>query len=223
METTYKKYPSTPHLPFSPGLQNDDRRILTLDGLIGREVVVTEKMDGENTTMYMDHIHARSLDSRHHPSRDWVKAFWGGINYLIPSGWRICGENVYARHSIHYDDLDTYFYGFSIWDQDNVALSWDDTVYYFEEIFNIKPVPVLYRGEFDLKTLEKLAETIDPVSKEGAVVRVTGRVAYDEFDLKFAKWVRKGHIQTDKHWMSQEVIPNGLKHGTDPVSGGARV
>ena len=78
-------------------------------------------------------------------------------------------------------------------------------------------------GEFDLKTLEKLAETIDPVSKEGFVVRVTDRVAYDEFDLKFAKWVRKGHVQTNKHWMSQEVIPNGLKHGTDPVSGGARV
>lgn len=82
METTYKKYPSTPHLPFSPGLQNDDRRILTLDGLIGREVVVTEKMDGENTPMYMDHIHDWSLDSRHHPSRDWVKAFWGWALHL---------------------------------------------------------------------------------------------------------------------------------------------
>ena len=198
-------------MPFSPGLQNDDRRILTLSGFTGKEVVVTEKMDGENTTMYMDHIHARSLDSRHHPSRDWVKTFWGGINYLIPNGWRICGENVYARHSIRYDDLDTYFYGFSIWDQDNVALSWDDTVYYFEEVFNIKPVPVLYRGEFDLKTLEKLAETIDPFSKEGFVVRVVDPIPYNDFDLKVAKWVRKGHVQTNKHWMSQEVIPNGLK------------
>lgn len=206
------KYPSTPHLPFSPGLQNDDRRILTLDGLVGCEIVVTEKMDGENTTMYLDHIHARSLDSRHHPSRDWVKTFWGGINYLIPKGWRICGENVYARHSISYDDLTTYFYGFSIWDQDNVALSWDETVYYFEDVFNIKPVPVLYRGEFDLKTLQKLADTIDPFSKEGFVVRVVDPVPYAEFDLKFAKWVRKGHVQTDKHWMSAEIIPNGLKH-----------
>ena len=42
------KYPSTPHLPFSQGLQRDDTRITTLDYLNGRGVVVTEKMDGEN-------------------------------------------------------------------------------------------------------------------------------------------------------------------------------
>ena len=39
------KYPRTMHLPWSPGLQNDDRVIKSLDRLIGRTVVVTEKMD----------------------------------------------------------------------------------------------------------------------------------------------------------------------------------
>lgn len=205
------KYPTTPHLPFSPGLQNDDRRIQTLAGFEGREIVVTEKMDGENTTMGIDYIHARSLDSRHHPSRDWVKKFWGEINYLILQDWRICGENVYAKHSVGYDDLSTYFYGFSIWNENNVALSWDETVLMFEEIFHITPVPVLYRGLFDMKVLEKLAETIDPIKCEGFVVRVTDAVHYDEFDTKFAKWVRKGHVQTDKHWMTAEIVPNQLK------------
>lgn len=205
------KYPTTPQLPFSPGLQNDDRRIQTLDELIGREVVVTEKMDGENTSMYSDHIHARSLDSRHHPSRDWVKKLFGEINYQIPKDWRICGENVYAKHSVAYDDLETYFYGFSIWNEDNVALSWDETLMWFKEL-RIEPVPVLYRGMFDLAVLEKLSATINPAKTEGFVVRVAGAVAYEEFDLKFAKWVRKGHVQTDKHWMTAEVVPNGLKY-----------
>ncbi len=41
------KYPRTFHLPWSPGLTKDDKRIENLDGFIGREVVVTEKMDGE--------------------------------------------------------------------------------------------------------------------------------------------------------------------------------
>ena len=90
---------------------------------MGREVVVTEKLDGENTTMYTDYIHARSLDSHHHPSRDWVKQLHGEIGYKIPVGWRVCGENMYARHSIVYYDLTTYFYGFSIWDETNTALS----------------------------------------------------------------------------------------------------
>ena len=69
---SYIKYPSTPHLPFSQGLQRDDTRIQSLNSFEGREIVVTEKLDGENTSMYADHIHARSIDSRHHPSRDWV-------------------------------------------------------------------------------------------------------------------------------------------------------
>ena len=205
------KYPSTPHLPFSPGLQNDDRRIVTLDRLQGREIVVTEKLDGENTTMYVDHLHARSLDSRNHPSRTWVKQFWGSINYLIPNGWRICGENVYAEHSIRYHNLESYFYGFSIWNGDNVALSWDETVYEFEEIFNIRPVPVLYRGQFDEEVLKKLAKNLDPFSTEGFVVRVVDEIPFDEFDLLCAKWVRKGHVQTDEHWMTREVIPNRLR------------
>ena len=204
------KYPTTPHFPFSPGLQNDDRLIKTLSELEGREIVVTEKMDGENTTMGVDYIHARSLDSRHHPSRDWVKKFWGEINYMIPHGMRICGENVYAKHSVGYADLDTYFYGFSVWNEDNVALTWDDTVKWFDSL-GIQSVPVLYRGPFDLDVLINLAKNIDPLKTEGFVARVAGAVHYDEFDLKFAKWVRKEHVQTDKHWMTAEIVPNRLK------------
>ena len=210
-----RKYPKTMHFQFSPGLQNDDRRIQSLEAMIGREIVVTEKMDGENTTMGNDpevgtYIHARSLDSRHHPSRDWVKAFSGRIKHLIPEDWRICGENVYAKHSVGYDNLQTYFYGFSVWDYTNTALSWDETMMWFEHL-EIIPVPVLYRGPFDLEVLEKLAETIDPLKSEGFVARLTDAIHYDEFDMKVAKWVRKGHIQTSDHWMKAEVVPNGLK------------
>lgn len=68
------KYPRTPHLPWSPGASVDDVRLEGLDGFEGEEVVVTEKLDGENTTLYRDGLHARSMDSAHHPSRTWVKA-----------------------------------------------------------------------------------------------------------------------------------------------------
>jgi hypothetical protein len=71
--TRYIKYPRTPHLPWSPGIAPDDEVSGRLSGLEGREVVVTEKLDGENTTLYADHVHARSVDSAHHPSRSWVK------------------------------------------------------------------------------------------------------------------------------------------------------
>ena len=206
---TYVKYPSTPHLPFSPGVQRDDTLISSLNNFEGREIIITEKMDGENTTMYTNHIHARSVDSHHHPSRDWVKNFWNSFRLDIPNGFRICGENVYARHSVSYNNLETYFYGFSVWDGDR-CLSWDNTLEFFE-LLNITPVPVIYRGVFNVKLIEQFANNFDIENKEGFVVRVADSFNYNEFDTHVAKWVRAGHVQTDKHWMYQTVQPNKLK------------
>lgn len=205
---TYVKYPRTMHLPWSPGLQNDDRLIETLDFLRPCDVVITEKMDGENTTMYHDHLHARSLDSRHHPSRDWIKAFHGGIKHFIEPGMRICGENVYARHSIAYENLDTYFYGFSAWEGD-YCHSWEHTLDIFDEL-GIKSVPVLFEGSY--KQAEEWMKSFQPTPDiEGYVVRNRDGFGIENFGWYVAKYVRKDHIQTTAHWMSGPVIPNKLK------------
>jgi hypothetical protein len=205
------KYPKTMHLPWSPGLQNDDRVITTLDHFAGEEVVVTEKMDGENTTLYSDHIHARSLDGRHHPSRDWVKGFHGSIRHRIPSYLRICGENMYAQHSIIYDTLKSYFLGFNIWER-NTCLGWDDTQMLFEDL-GVTSVPTLFRGTWEdfVGWQHNLLENWDTGSFEGYVVRVTRTFSLDEFQQVVAKYVRKNHVQTDQHWMAKKVVPNGLK------------
>ena len=149
--TKHTKYPRTPHLPWSEKLGSDDRRLDSVDHFNGKEVIVTIKLDGENTTMYNDHIHARSLDSAHHPSRDWVKGLWGDIRYHIPKDWRLCGENVYTKYTIHYHGLKTYFYVFSIWDKDT-CLTWEDTLEWCE-LLGLTPVPVVYKGLFDLNKI----------------------------------------------------------------------
>jgi hypothetical protein len=66
------KYPRTYHVLWSPGMNDDDRMLPNMDSFEGRRVIVTEKMDGENTTMYSDYIHARSVDGRSHSSQDWA-------------------------------------------------------------------------------------------------------------------------------------------------------
>lgn len=101
MEKLYK-YSRTFHFPWSKTVASDDKVLSDISCFIGSEVVVTEKMDGENTSMYQCVIHARSIDSINHLSRDWVKNFWNEIRYNIPVGWRICGENLYAKYSISY-------------------------------------------------------------------------------------------------------------------------
>jgi len=47
MNVQHYKYPRTAHLPWSPGADDDDIIIDTVDSFVGKEVVVTEKMDGE--------------------------------------------------------------------------------------------------------------------------------------------------------------------------------
>ncbi|MFF2642294.1 RNA ligase family protein [Streptomyces niveus] len=212
-------YPRTVHVPWSPGVGSDDVRGGDLDGLRGREVVVTEKMDGENTTLYRDGLHARSLDSGHHPSRAWVKALQGRIGALIPDGTRVCGENLYARHSIAYEELESWFYGFSVWDGE-WCLGWDETVRVLRRL-GIPAPRVLWRGVFDERALRGLK--LDPARQEGYVVRTVEGFVREEFGRRLAKWVRPHHVQTDTHWMHAAVVENGLGAGAalwDVRSGG---
>lgn len=199
-------YPRTAHLPWSPGATADDLRARGTAALAGREVVVTEKLDGENTTLYADGLHARSLDSGHHPSRAWVKALQGRIGARIPAGRRVCGENLYARHSLGYGELDSWFYGFSVWDGDH-CLDWDRTVRILHSL-GVPAPRVLWRGTYDERALRGLR--VDTARQEGYVVRTTAGFDRADFGRYVAKWVRGGHVRTDTHWMYAPVVPNGL-------------
>jgi len=214
----YIKYPRTMHLPWSKNLKNDDRMHDKPEILLNRPLVTSIKLDGENTTMYSNYIHARSIDSKHHDSRNWVKALHGKIKHDIPEGWRICGENMYATHSIHYNNLDTYFYVFSIWNENNIALNWNDTVSY-ANLLGLMTVPVLCMGKYPtLDNLKYWVETnLDNYANdtgeeiEGYVVRVMDPISYKDFRRLVAKSVRKDHVNTDNHWMTKKIIHNELK------------
>ncbi len=208
METNRFKYPRTPHLPWSFGNTDDDIILLNTRHFEDKEVVITEKMDGENTTMYMNYIHARSINNRSHVSREWVKKLHASISYLIPSGWRICGENVYARHSIAYNHLESYFYLFSIWNDQNVCLDWAQTIEW-AELLGLKTPKKFYQGLWNEKLISQMP--IDTTHCEGYVVRTTESFSYNQFNRHVAKWVRKEHVMPDEeHWMNKEVIPNLL-------------
>jgi len=45
------KYNRTYHLPWSPGSTNDDRISNGVESLLGIDIVITEKLDGENCGM----------------------------------------------------------------------------------------------------------------------------------------------------------------------------
>lgn len=210
MSILFKKYNSTPHLPFSPGVQKDDSIHPNLDFFLGKEVIMPEKLDGENTSMYSIHdgniFHARSLDSAHNWTRDWCKRVHSGIAHEIPKGMKLIGENMFAEHSIKYDNLNSYFYLFAIWQEIDgkvYSLDWDSVVMY-AELLDLQTPKILDRFIFDEAKVKKLANSIDTNIMEGFVMRTTEGFFLPEdngYMLNLAKWVREGHVQTDEHWL----------------------
>jgi len=114
-----QKYPKTPHLPFSPEHQDDD--VVLPDShctqFVGKEVIITEKLDGGNCQLFQGKIFARTTSKEAtHPSFGPVKQLYSQFQFLIPDHLVLYGENMYGIHSIEYGNLDSYFYLFAILD-----------------------------------------------------------------------------------------------------------
>jgi len=212
------KYPRTFHLSCSPGMNRDDRMMSNEEKFEGEEVIICEKLDGENTTMHPDRVHARSFETESHPSRNWVKNLWAQKGYNIPISYRVCGENMYAKHAIHYTNakgnaLDTYFYMFSIWDDRNMCLSWEET----EEwayLLDFTLVPILYKGIWSMDVINELNKKMEANTNtiEGYVVRLTREYHYSEFRQVCGKYVRKNHVNNSHgHWARNKMVINELK------------
>jgi hypothetical protein len=203
-----KKYGRTYHLPISLGATSDDKTMSSLQGLMINDILITEKMDGENTTIHSTGTHARSPDSRYHPSRDWLKAFAAGISPQLGQDERIVGENLYAQHSIGYSALPSYFLGFSFIIGNEIQ-SWDATLIKFKQL-GITPVGELYRGPFKDDLFENVAAHLNLKTQEGFVARDASEFCETEMPIKMGKYVRANHVQSEIHWTKSDLIPNGM-------------
>lgn len=206
--THHVKAPRTWHLPWSPGMNPDDRVLATMNAFQGQHCTMTRKMDGGNTSLYSDHIHGRALDGRDHPQMHWVKSFWSGIAHDIPPEWRVVGENLFAQHSIRYDDLASYFLGFQVWNEQNECLSVDESNEWFN-LLGIAPVETLWEGYFDRSAIMKVQEQMNFQRDEGYVLRVSRRFAYSEYKTCVGKYVRSGHNHLHNK-KAMVVVKNGL-------------
>lgn len=213
MEPTNTKYPRTYHLPWSPGTTSDDKKLSGdwFENYKGKEIVITEKLDGENISINRYDCFARSHGS---PTRSpWSRNIWerDGVyskvfDKLGENEW-LFGENLYGEHSIHYDRLPNYYFLFAVRDDDKyIWYSWDD-VELMSSVVDVPTVPVLWRGVVDSeKYLRALVDKfVNEPSKfgdtrEGVVIRVASEFPVDDFSKNVCKWVRPNHVQTDEHW-----------------------
>lgn len=208
----YIKYPRTYHVHWSKGTE-DDKTLSDDSQFQEKEVVVTIKMDGENTTWYNDYMHARSINSGPHETRKWVKGLWSQKAWQLSEGMRICGENLYAKHSVEYKNLPSYFMVFSVW-FNLKCLSWDETLFYASAL-ELQTVPEMYRGIYDREKIMDLYEKKYKGSNcEGFVIRLADEFNYGDFRKSTAKFVDPKFRQlinnSHGHWISKKVEPNSL-------------
>ena len=232
--TNYYKYPRTFHLPYSPKRGSDDKVLIDDSDFEGKQVIVMEKMDGENTSMYADYLHARSIDSTQDESHRWLERF---RNAILPqlehlNKWRICGENLFYKHTVFYQDLVSIFLPYSIWVENEVknenqsshySLSWQETKTIFDKI-GISYPNIIYEGIYDkkmiLKKFEKYKLNFKNQSKEtqnrkveGFVIRLEDSFLYKDFSKSVAKYVCDDfEITSSKHWRYEVKTLNQLKN-----------
>lgn len=210
MEKT-TKYPRTYHLPFSEGLQNDDRKVEDdwWEHLKDKTLVLSEKLDGENQSVYRSGVYARSHSAP--TTNPWSRnmtengGIYDQVKNMLGEDEGIYGENLYGVHSIEYNKLPSYYFVFAVRNSEK-WYSWKE-VEEMASILNLPTVPVLEMRKFNsVKDLEdtikfhmtkgsKYGDTI-----EGVVVRNIDDFPLEDFSKNVVKYVRKNHVQTDEHW-----------------------
>jgi len=175
--------------------------MLDIECLKGKQLIFYEKLDGEVTVCSREGVHARSEDSNYKdPWQTWMNSEYHRFRYDIPEGMHICGENMYAIHSIEYPFLDSYFYVFNI-EYKGEFLSVDDMVEWVE-LFGLKMCPYFYIGTIE-DSFPIPNYSVFGREAEGYVVRNVENFLYGDFGENVAKCVRKDHVKTAHGWKTK--------------------
>jgi len=204
------RYPKTPHLPWSPILEEKDKPLIfDIDNFLGKHVVITEKLDGENTCFTNLRVHTRSPDAIYGKEeyQSYMMNIQAEFSHKLPENMIIYGENMYAIHGIEYNKLTSYLYGFAVL-IDNQFLNWSDTNFWISGPFQQKIVPLIthFKVSENKEKAEKQLKEIKPNSllgdiTEGFIIRSVNNFHFKEFHENVAKYANKGVPKTDENWV----------------------
>ncbi|HLK57799.1 MAG TPA: RNA ligase family protein [Chthonomonadaceae bacterium] len=125
------KYPRTHHIEGS-GIQAGDESldVVSFGSLLGRHLVIEEKMDGANCAISFSEDGRLLLQSRghyltggererqFHLFKTWAYRFQGEFREVLADRYILYGEWLYAKHTVFYTDLPHYFLEFDIFDRE---------------------------------------------------------------------------------------------------------
>jgi hypothetical protein len=155
------KFPRTPHLCGSRlGVGDEDLSQIPFSDILGRHVVIEEKIDGANCGISFDSDGTLLLQNRGHffyggykeRHYDLFKSFANqnkaALYSVLGARYVMYGEWMYAKHTVFYDSLPDYFIEFDIYDKEKgVFLDTPSRRAITEALpFKLYSVPVLGSG-----------------------------------------------------------------------------
>ncbi len=202
------KYPSTGHWPGSLSVHRDDTYNRNPEAFVGREVIITEKLDGGNTSLNNGEVFARSNVAPSHAGWMAMVRKYHAWKTAGETQYTFYGEDIAALHSLPYSvPMDQTYYVFAVLDTLHKDwISWDQLTQEATQR-NLAVVPVLHRVIFkNTNEIQKWFE--DNLKKpsaygqerEGFVMRIADAFPNSMFFESVCKFVRPKHVQTSKHW-----------------------
>ena len=204
---TIRKYPRTPHLTGSrlqPG--DEDLSQIPFSLIRNRHLVVEEKIDGANSAISFSPDGALLLQSRGHYltggyrerhynlMKQWASIHRDAFYKVLSTRYIMYGEWMYAKHSIYYDALPSYFMEFDILDRQTGRFLDTPSRQALTRQMPVCSVPVLAEGIFQRP--EDILCLLGP-----------------------SRYIREGHLERLRAWCLQNGLdPERCCAETDPTT-----
>ena len=155
------KYPRTPHLEGSR-LQSGDYDLsqVPFSEILGKNIVVEEKLDGANCAISFDGNGNLLIQSRgryltggyrerhYNLLKSWANANKDALWGVLGDRYVMYGEWMYAKHTVFYDALPSYFIEFDIYDRKTQTFLDTARRRAITQPLGVISAPVLAQGKF---------------------------------------------------------------------------
>lgn len=219
----WPKYPRTYHLVGSKGIVEADA--IPISHLANKNLVIEEKVDGSMVSLGFDngklHIRHRNQEAKgleFDLLKSWSSSIEEDLYEMLEERYVMYGEWLYAKHTIHYDELVHYFLEYDIYDRQTDK--WLSTKARYYLIY-------LRQHIVSVKVLSKSVGLIDPASylgpstytskKTDLMEGIYVKVEDENYVLERYKYIRKEFLDailnSGSHWSSRPLVENKLVDG----------
>ena len=220
------KFPRTKHLLNLGGATRDDL-VLTVEqsrSFLNIPIQVEEKVDGANmgisiekdTNKVLVQNRSHYINSKYHKQFEkldnWISKHMDDLFTVLEPGRHILfGEWLYAKHSIHYTNLDDLFIVFDIFDKYHNKFYSRQKLHQTLQSTSLSIVPLLHNNH-TFTSLTELKGLIQTNSRfyNGAIEGLYIRVDEGDWLKHRAKIVRNDFISGNEHWSKGILTKNEI-------------